>query len=340
MGSQWRADSLDDEAWRPPPGLTRAARTAEQDLAAGGHDRRLVAGPAGRAIASIYFRRRTGRRVYAYLRWAKNGATTEQFICEIDRHTRSDNLAIAWSAAIEQGMLSARPEFSGSRSAQPVPSSWASSETVRKQMQANHSRDTRPELALRSFLHQMGLRYRVAARPLPGTRRTADVVFTKAQVAVFLDGCFWHGCPDHHRPARRNQQFWSEKISRNRERDAETDKLLCAAGWAVVRVWEHENPHTAAQRVREVVLSRGQTGVPTPLCLRSQGITGRMPGSRHKSADESPGRRGARSESIGAAFPPTRFLIGLACDQLQMLPDIQSKNTPSRHSDTHAVLDT
>jgi DNA mismatch endonuclease (patch repair protein) len=78
-------------------------------------------------------------------------------------------------------------------------------------------------------------------------------VFTRARVAVFLDGCFWHGCPDHYRPSQRNAEFWRAKISRNRERDAETDKLLEEAGWTVVRVWEHEKPEVAALKIRETV---------------------------------------------------------------------------------------
>jgi G:T-mismatch repair DNA endonuclease (very short patch repair protein) len=79
------------------------------------------------------------------------------------------------------------------------------------------------------------------------------MVFTRTRVAVFLDGCFWHGCPDHHRPSRQNEEFWREKIARNRQRDAETDKLLEEAGWTVVRIWEHEELELAALRVRKTV---------------------------------------------------------------------------------------
>jgi DNA mismatch endonuclease (patch repair protein) len=100
---------------------------------------------------------------------------------------------------------------------------------------------------------------------VPEIRRTADLVFTKARVAVFLDGCYWHGCPEHYRPSRTNEEFWREKIGGNRTRDVETDSLLRAAGWTVVRVWEHEDPGAAAERVREAVLStridRAVTGV-------------------------------------------------------------------------------
>ena len=123
-------------------------------------------------------------------------------------------------------------------------------------MQSNKSRDTKPELALRSAVHALGLRYRVAAKPLVGLRRTADMVFPGARVAVFLDGCFWHGCPQHHTVASANAKFWADKVAGNRARDRDTDERLAEAGWVSVRVWEHEDPIEAAQRVREVVAAR------------------------------------------------------------------------------------
>jgi DNA mismatch endonuclease (patch repair protein) len=132
----------------------------------------------------------------------------------------------------------------------------ASSIGVRKSMQGNKSRDTKPELALRRAAHALGLRYRVSVRPLPKVRRTADMVFTKAKIAVFLDGCFWHGCPEHHTKSATNAAYWAEKVMRNRERDAETDRLFVEAGWAVIRVWEHEDPIESAGRVAEQVRAR------------------------------------------------------------------------------------
>lgn len=108
-------------------------------------------------------------------------------------------------------------------------------------MQGNRSRDTSPELAVRRALHAMGLRYRVAARPLPSLRRTADIVFRPARVAVFVDGCFWHGCPEHYRPPSSNVEYWAPKILRNQERDLETTTALEAAGWTVLRYWEHDH---------------------------------------------------------------------------------------------------
>jgi len=107
-------------------------------------------------------------------------------------------------------------------------------------MQANRGRDTQPELAVRRGLHARGLRYRVD-HPLPfDRRRRADIAFTRAKVAVFIDGCFWHGCPDHGTTPRTNSEFWSAKIARNRERDAETDLRLHQEGWLVLRFWEHD----------------------------------------------------------------------------------------------------
>lgn len=132
----------------------------------------------------------------------------------------------------------------------------ASTPGVRKSMQSNKGRDTKPELALRRAVHALGMRYRVSARPLPAVRRTADLLFTRAHVAVFMDGCFWHGCPEHHTKSATNAAYWAEKVRRNRERDAETDRLLMDAGWKVIRVWEHEDPVEAAHRVARVVRDR------------------------------------------------------------------------------------
>lgn len=123
-------------------------------------------------------------------------------------------------------------------------------------MQSNRGRDTKPELALRSAVHALGLRYRVSARPLRDVRRTADLVFPKERVAVFLDGCFWHGCPEHHTVAVTNAGFWADKVKANVARDRDTDSRLQEAGWLAVRVWEHEDLVSAARRVRDIVLAR------------------------------------------------------------------------------------
>ena len=123
-------------------------------------------------------------------------------------------------------------------------------------MKGNKKRDTRPELALRSALHRAGLRYR-CDYPIQGPERRsirADVVFTRARVAVFVDGCFWHCCPEHSNTPRVNRSYWGPKLARNVRRDAETDATLAAEGWTTVRVWEHEDPYEAAKRIRRLVL--------------------------------------------------------------------------------------
>lgn len=138
--------------------------------------------------------------------------------------------------------------------------SWASSPASRKVMQANRSRDTSPELAVRRRLHAAGLRYRVAHRPDPSLRRTADIVFTKRRIAVFIDGCYWHACPEHGTVARANVSYWSEKLRRNVARDADTTKQLIAAGWTVLRFWEHEDPNQVAATVSAAVRASDGAG--------------------------------------------------------------------------------
>lgn len=125
----------------------------------------------------------------------------------------------------------------------------ASSPEVRRRMQRTRGRDTAPEKALRSLLHRMGLRFRVDFQALPGLRRRADIVFTRQRLAVFVDGCFWHGCPVHRTWPKANAEFWRAKIERNMQRDLDTDERYRAAGWEVIRVWQHEDPDAAAKRV-------------------------------------------------------------------------------------------
>ena len=120
-------------------------------------------------------------------------------------------------------------------------------------MQGNRSRDTKPELAVRSAVHRRGLRFRVSVRPQPELPRTADLVLRKSRIAVFVDGCYWHGCPEHHTQPATNPEYWADKIARNIERDAETTDYLQQAGWTVLRFWEHEDPESVADRVQESV---------------------------------------------------------------------------------------
>jgi DNA mismatch endonuclease, patch repair protein len=147
--------------------------------------------------------------------------------------------------------------------------SWAGSRSVRRSMQGNRGGKTKPEIALRSALHRNGFRFKIGSRLIPGTRRTADIAFTTEKVAVFVDGCFWHGCAMHGHIPLRNESFWSAKIIRNKQRDAEVDQSLIEAGWAVIRVWEHESIDDAlrvvATRIRErrgVASSRPARGAP------------------------------------------------------------------------------
>ncbi|GAB4005234.1 very short patch repair endonuclease [Nocardioides ultimimeridianus] len=120
-------------------------------------------------------------------------------------------------------------------------------------MQANRSRDTQPELAVRRLLHA-GLRYRVAAAPLPGLRRRADIIFSKQRIAVFIDGCFWHGCELHgRRDFQHNVDYWPAKIATNMARDLDTTARLRNAGWLVLRFWEHESPLSVARAIEHAV---------------------------------------------------------------------------------------
>jgi DNA mismatch endonuclease (patch repair protein) len=123
-------------------------------------------------------------------------------------------------------------------------------------MQGNRGRDTAPELALRRLLHARGLRYRVDVRPLRSLRRKADVVFPRLRVCVFVDGCFWHSCPDHATVPRTNNGYWSAKIEGNARRDRETDSLLAEEGWTVLRFWEHDDVLAAADAVEALVRAR------------------------------------------------------------------------------------
>jgi DNA mismatch endonuclease (patch repair protein) len=122
-------------------------------------------------------------------------------------------------------------------------------------MQTAKRRDTGAELALRAELHRLGLRYFVD-RAVDGTRRRADIVFPRQRVAIYVDGCFWHGCREHGTVPKANRDWWLEKLDQNRRRDADTDQRLREAGWLVLRFWAHEDPHTAAQKVFMAVRNR------------------------------------------------------------------------------------
>lgn len=249
--SRWKDKPPPARAWKGRAGRSRAQASAEQDKAAGGSDRRWVdLGDGRRARASVELKVLTKtRRIRAYLRWSDKGSTRRPiYLGEVEHDRRSENLAEAWSRAIERGLV--LPEE------QLPESSWASSRSVRASMQGNRPRDTAPEKLLRKSLYERGARYRVSHRPLPRLRRTADVAFPGVRVAVFVDGCFWHGCAEHCRWPGTNEEFWRHKIEGNRARDAATNRALEESGWTPVRVWEHENPAEAAERIIALVRAK------------------------------------------------------------------------------------
>lgn len=136
------------------------------------------------------------------------------------------------------------------------PEAIAPSEAISDLMRRFRSRDTRPEVKLRSALHRRGLRFRLH-RSVPGApRRTIDIAFPSERVAVFVDGCFWHSCPRHGKTPDRNGAWWQDKLAANTTRDRDTDQLLTQAGWEVLRYWEHEDPIDVANEVVRAVRSR------------------------------------------------------------------------------------
>jgi DNA mismatch endonuclease (patch repair protein) len=123
-------------------------------------------------------------------------------------------------------------------------------------MKRQARRDTRPELALRRELHARGLRYRVDRSPIPGMRTRADIVFGPAKLAVFVDGCFWHSCPEHGTTPKNNREWWRTKLQANSDRDKRVDRQLRNSGWLPVHIWEHEDMERAANGIARCVLDR------------------------------------------------------------------------------------
>jgi len=126
-------------------------------------------------------------------------------------------------------------------------------DATRRRFEAQRVRDTEPELALRRELHRRGYRYRLDRRVSETVRSRPDLVFPSERVAVYVDGCFWHGCPDHGTAPKNNADWWQHKLGANRARDEQTNTALTDEGWTVIRVWEHELPETAATRVAAAV---------------------------------------------------------------------------------------
>lgn len=127
-------------------------------------------------------------------------------------------------------------------------------------MASVRQKGTSAEMGVRMALHAKGLRYRLHVSLIAKPRRVADIVFPSARVAVFVDGCFWHGCPKHASWPKSNADFWREKIEANRARDSDTNRRLRAMGWKVVRIWAHEDVGKAASRVGSIVFSRLERG--------------------------------------------------------------------------------
>ena len=124
---------------------------------------------------------------------------------------------------------------------------------VRRRMQLTRGRDNPFEKSVRSLLHASGLRYRIHY-PLPGLKRcTCDLAIPRLKIAIFLDGCFWHGCPIHPPVVKKNRDFWLQKIDRNRKRDAQTTEHLVSCSWTVLRYWEHERPEEIVQAILSAV---------------------------------------------------------------------------------------
>lgn len=123
-------------------------------------------------------------------------------------------------------------------------------------MSGSIRRDTKPELRVRRNLHAMGLRFRVDFAPEAAVRSRADIVFTRVRVAIFIDGCFWHACPDHYRPPSANQAYWHPKIERNRQRDIRKTAALTEAGWLVLRYWEHEPVESVVRSIERAYAER------------------------------------------------------------------------------------
>lgn len=135
---------------------------------------------------------------------------------------------------------------------QPVPPS----PSTRRRMKAVRRRDTKPEKVLRSELHARGLRFKIDAPPEPGLRGRADVVFPRARIAIYVDGCFWHSCPEHATIPKANREWWEAKLAANVERDKRVTRDLTDRGWQVLRIWEHSDMPTTAAQIAELYLLR------------------------------------------------------------------------------------
>ena len=135
----------------------------------------------------------------------------------------------------------------------PAPQRDPVPDDVGRRFAALATRDTRPEVALRRELHARGLRFRVHHAVLGLPRRRIDIAFTRLRLGVMVDGCYWHGCPEHLRISGRNSDWWAWKVSVNHARDQDTDQRLTALGWTALRIWEHELPGNAADAIMATI---------------------------------------------------------------------------------------
>jgi DNA mismatch endonuclease (patch repair protein) len=142
------------------------------------------------------------------------------------------------------------PTFVSSKKPEPL------NDHIRRRMQQQRRRDTKLEVEIRKELHRLGLRFRVDYRPEKSLRCRGDIVFTRRKIIVFVDGCFWHGCPIHATAPLNNAEWWRDKLAGNVQRDIRNTAALTELGWVVVRVWEHENVGAAVSLIKEALVLR------------------------------------------------------------------------------------
>ena len=144
------------------------------------------------------------------------------------------------------------------------PSPAPSTAEASRRLALQRTVDTEPEVRLRRELHRRGLRYRLHAAVVPGTKRSVDIAFPRELIAVDVRGCFWHACPEHQTTPRSNARWWAEKLAENARRDADTESRLARAGWVLAIVWAHDDPTVAADRVQRLVTERRRSSPSRP----------------------------------------------------------------------------
>lgn len=140
-----------------------------------------------------------------------------------------------------------------------------SSSNASRRMAQVRQKGTDAELAVRRAVYRLGLRYRIDYEVLRKPRRVADIAFPGRKIAIFVDGCFWHGCPEHGTWPKRNAEFWRQKIKANQRRDEDTNERLTSLGWTVLRFWAHESPVKAANAIARAVNIADANRRPRPI---------------------------------------------------------------------------